>query len=82
LDHPIEPTAENLWEDVAGRLRGALNEKTFSNWFSEVTPVSVDDAADSMQVTWQVTIEREHGDKPCCVAEWIVRYYPADVVPT
>jgi acyl dehydratase len=39
------------------------------------TPVSVDDAADSMQVTWQVTVEREHGDKPCCVAEWIVRYY-------
>lgn len=30
----------------------------------------------AIQVTWQVTIEREGGDKPCCVAEWIVRYYP------
>jgi hypothetical protein len=29
-------------------------------------------------VTWQVTLEREHGDKPCCVAEWIVRYYPGE----
>jgi acyl dehydratase len=39
-------------------------------------PVSVDDASASVQVTWQVTIDREHSDKPCCVAEWIVRYYP------
>ena len=46
------------------------------------TPSSVDDAAEGVQVTWQVTIEREHGDKPCCVAEWIVRYYPTDVVRT
>jgi chromosomal replication initiator protein len=45
LEHPIEPTAEGLWADVAARLRGALNEKTFGNWFSEVDPVSVDDDA-------------------------------------
>jgi chromosomal replication initiator protein len=43
LEHPIEPTAESLWDDVAARLRGALNEKTFGNWFSEVLPVGVDD---------------------------------------
>jgi chromosomal replication initiator protein len=43
LEHPIEPTAESLWDDVATRLRGALNEKTFGNWFSEVLPVAVDD---------------------------------------
>ena len=41
------------------------------------TPVSVEDASGSVQVTWQVTIDREHSDKPCCVAEWIVRDYPA-----
>ena len=39
--------------------------------------VSVEDTSGSVQVTWRVTIEREHSDKPCCVAEWIVRYYPA-----
>ena len=39
--------------------------------------VSVEDASGSVQVTWQVTVDREHSDKPCCVAEWIVRYYPA-----
>jgi len=36
----------------------------------------IDDLADSTQVTWNVTIEREGGDKPCMVAEWVVRYYP------
>ena len=28
-----------------------------------------------VQATWNVTIEREGGDKPCCAAEWLVRYY-------
>jgi acyl dehydratase len=27
------------------------------------------------QAIWEVTVEREGGDKPCCVAEWLVRYY-------
>ncbi len=43
MEHPIEPTAESLWDGVSARLRGALNEKTFRNWFSEVAPVAVDD---------------------------------------
>ena len=39
------------------------------------TPASVEDVTGGIQVTWQVTVEREGGDKPSCVAEWIVRYY-------
>jgi acyl dehydratase len=39
-------------------------------------PMAVTSEADGIQVTWRVTIEREHTDKPSCVAEWIVRYYP------
>jgi len=31
---------------------------------------------DSIEVTFQVTIESDQSDKPSCVAEWIVRYYP------
>jgi acyl dehydratase len=27
------------------------------------------------QATWSVTVEREGGNKPCCAAEWLVRYY-------
>ena len=42
-----------------------------------ITLQSVDAVSDGFQVSWQVTIEREGGDKPACVAEWIVRYYPA-----
>jgi acyl dehydratase len=41
-----------------------------------VTPLAVEETGGSIQVTWQITIEREHSEKPCCVAEWIVRYYP------
>lgn len=28
-----------------------------------------------VEAVWKVTVEREGGDKPCCVAEWLVRYY-------
>jgi acyl dehydratase len=35
----------------------------------------VEEAGGSIQATWNVTIEREGGDKPACVAEWLVRYY-------
>ena len=31
--------------------------------------------ADAVEVTFNVTIESENSDKPCCVAEWVVRYY-------
>lgn len=40
------------------------------------TPSTVEDTGGGVQVTWGVIIEREHGDKPCCVADWVVRYYP------
>jgi acyl dehydratase len=44
---------------------------------ARIAPAAVVDSGDHVQVTWGVTVEREGGDKPCCVAEWIVRYYPA-----
>ena len=40
------------------------------------TPMAVGAEGGSVQITWRVTIEREHVEKPCCVAEWLVRYYP------
>ena len=33
-----------------------------------------------IQVTWNVTVEREGGHKPCCVAQWVVRYYRDDAI--
>ena len=32
-----ELTAESLWTEVSGRLRGALNDTTFGTWFSDVS---------------------------------------------
>ena len=28
-----------------------------------------------VQATWNVVVEREGTAKPCCAAEWLVRYY-------
>jgi acyl dehydratase len=42
---------------------------------SRTTVLSVEDIEGGAQVTWQVTIEREGGDKPVCVAESISRRY-------
>jgi acyl dehydratase len=37
--------------------------------------LAVEDMADGVQITWQVTIERDGGDKPVCVAEAVSRNY-------
>ena len=43
---------------------------------ARVTPVSIEEIAnDTSQVAWNVVMEREGGEKPCLVAEWVVRYY-------
>ncbi len=42
---------------------------------ASVTLQSVDQVAGGLQNVLAVTIEREGGDKPVCIAEWVVRYY-------
>ena len=39
------------------------------------TLAAVEQISGGMQATWNVTVEREGSDKPCCIAEWLVRYY-------
>jgi acyl dehydratase len=41
-----------------------------------ITLQAVDAVSDGVQVTWLATIERDGGEKPAAVAEWLVRYYP------
>lgn len=41
-----------------------------------ITLQAVDAVSGGFQVTWLATIEREGGEKPAAVAEWLVRYYP------
>ena len=43
---------------------------------SRFSPASVEEIGGGIQVVWNVTIEREGSEKPCCAAEWLVRYYP------
>jgi chromosomal replication initiator protein len=43
VEHPIELTAESLWDEVSGRLRGALNETTFDTWFGKARGTGLDD---------------------------------------
>jgi acyl dehydratase len=36
---------------------------------------SLEERAGALDATWAVTVEREGTTKPCCVAEWVLRYY-------
>jgi chromosomal replication initiator protein len=42
VEHQIELTAESLWSEVAGRLRGALNDTTYGTWFGEAQGLTID----------------------------------------
>jgi chromosomal replication initiator protein len=43
VEKPIELTAEGAWNDISGRLREALNENTFTTWFSQVDATEITD---------------------------------------
>jgi chromosomal replication initiator protein len=42
VERQVELTADELWTDVSSRLREALNETTYSTWFSQVRGVELD----------------------------------------
>jgi len=43
VEPSIELTAEVLWSEVSGRLRGALNETTYRTWFNHVEGLELND---------------------------------------
>jgi chromosomal replication initiator protein len=45
VERPIELTAESLWSEVSGRLKGALNETTYQTWFAEAEGTDLSDDA-------------------------------------
>src|SRR5918911_447314 len=45
VNRPLELTAESLWNEVAGRLKGALNETTYRTWFGEAKGTDLSDDA-------------------------------------
>jgi len=44
VEDQIELTAASLWNDVSGRLRGALNNTTYDTWFAHTTGIALDDS--------------------------------------
>ncbi|MCU6498420.1 MaoC family dehydratase [Rugamonas sp. A1-17] len=42
---------------------------------ARLTIAAIDDIAGGAQILWGVVIEREGGDKPVCVAEFVMRRY-------
>lgn len=42
---------------------------------ARATLQSIKDIPGGLQLLWVVSVEREGGDKPCCVAEWLLRQY-------
>ena len=57
MEHQIELTADGLWEQVAGRLRGALNEATFGTWFADARGVELTDGTFTLAVPNDFTRE-------------------------
>jgi chromosomal replication initiator protein len=43
VNHQIELTASSLWSEVAGRLKGALNDTTYRTWFAEADGAELTD---------------------------------------
>ncbi|HUH14845.1 MAG TPA: chromosomal replication initiator protein DnaA, partial [Gaiellaceae bacterium] len=57
MEHQIELTAEVLWDEVAGRLRGALNEATFGSWFGGAEGIALTEDAFTLSVPNDFTRE-------------------------
>jgi len=57
VEHQTELTAEGLWDEVAGRLRGALNEATFGTWFAGAEGAELTDEAFTLAIPNDFTRE-------------------------
>ena len=57
------------------RVRFPSPVRSESKIRARIALLTLKELSDAVEVTFGVTIENEYSDKPCCVAEWIVRYY-------
>jgi acyl dehydratase len=56
------------------RVRFPAPVKVGAKIRARFTLMAMKDVAAGVEVVYQATLEVEGGEKPCCVAEWIVRY--------
>jgi acyl dehydratase len=57
------------------RVRFVSPVRAGSNIRARIVLQSLKDVPDGMEAVFNATIEVEGGEKPSCVAEWVVRYY-------
>jgi acyl dehydratase len=58
------------------RLRFISPVRAGSNIRARIALQSLKDVPpDGVEAVFNATVELENSDKPCCVAEWVVRYY-------
>ena len=57
------------------RVRFPAAVRSESRVRARITLQSVREFAEGVEPTWLVTVENEGWEKPCCVAEWVARYY-------
>ena len=58
------------------RVRFVSPVRAGSNIRARIALQSIQDVSpNAVEVIFNVTVEVEGGEKPCCVAEWIARYY-------
>jgi acyl dehydratase len=80
---PLMMSSSIRMSDVKMAVNYGLNKVRFmapvpvgSRVRGRIRLISVDDISGGAQMLWEVTMEREGGDKPVCVAESISRRYP------
>jgi acyl dehydratase len=57
------------------RVRFVSPVRAGSNIRARIVLQSLKDVPNGMEAVFNATVEVEGGEKPCCVAEWVVRYY-------
>ncbi len=57
------------------RVRFPAPVRANSKIRARVTLASVEELPKALEAVYSISVESEKGEKPCCVAEWVVRYY-------
>jgi acyl dehydratase len=57
------------------RVRFPSPVRSDSKIRARIALLTLKELSDAVEITFYVTMESENSDKPCCVAEWVVRYY-------
>ena len=57
------------------RVRFPAPVRAGENIRARICVKSCRELSDSVEATFEITVEAAGAEKPCCVAEWILRYY-------